>query len=376
MPLNPLRLGAAGAVILFSANLAFAAPDAKAIADSLVAAATATGGSASYESAAAKGEDVVITNFKATQRGETLTVPALIVTAPAPREKGGFTSARVSFDQVSGKADGKSVSWQTGAADDVIFLTPDEIKARAMVRPFRSVKVTGISLGLGEGQTPVTIDEAASDFGEVVEGAPRGFAMRVGKINVGADQLAAVPSYKHVLDLLGYKDFVISIASEGGYDDKTDTLTLKSLAIDTADVGTVEISGTFSGMPIGRIATTGDSVGKTAHAKLDNVQVNFRNSGIVERVLKMQAEATGSTHDEVVEQATAAVAVTFILAGNLEFGEKISTAIGAFLADPQSLTFTAAPAAPVTFGQIFAAAVGARETLPDLLGVDVKANGQ
>jgi hypothetical protein len=375
MSLNPLRLGAAGAVaVLLSASFALAAPEAKNVADSIVTAVGAAGGTAAYQSATLNGNDVVVTNFKLTERGETMTIPSLVVTAPAARDKGGFTSPRVTFDGASGTADGKTVAWQTGAAEDVIILTADEIKARAMVRPFRNIKVTGISLGLAKGQSPITIDEASSDFAEVVEGSPRSYSMRIGKIKLGTDQIAAIPSYKHVLDLLGYNDFTVSIASEGGYDDKTDTLTLKSFTVDTENVGTLELAGTFSGMPIGRIATTGDTVEKTTKAKMNNLQVHFKNSGIVERVLKMQAEATGSTPSEVVEQATAAVAVTFVLAGNLEFGEKISTAIGTFLADPQSLTLTAAPPEPVTFGKIFAAAVGEREKLPDLLGIDVKAN--
>jgi hypothetical protein len=377
MTWTQLRLDATGAVaaILFSAG-AHAASDPKAVADSLVAAATAIGGTASYEAATAEGDDVVITNFKTTQRDESLTVPSLVLAAPAPRDNGGFTSARVTFDKGSGIARGWAFAWDTGSAENVILLTAEEIKARAMIRPFANLKFGAISLGGDDGRTPITIDEAAADFAEVVAGSPRGFVMRAGKIHVSADQIARMPSYKHVLDLLGYKDFTISIASEGGYDDKADMLTLKSFTVDTAGVGTLALSGTFSGMPIGRIATTGDSVGKTAHAKLNNLQAHFTNGGVVERVIEMQAKATGSTHDQVVEQATAAVAVTFVLSGNLDFGEKISTAIGTFLADPKSLTFTAAPAEPVTLGRIFAAAVGARDTLPDLLSVDVKANDQ
>ena len=203
---------------------------------------------------------------------------------------------------------------------------------------------------------------------------PRSFSMRAGPIAFKTDLLARMPTYRRVVELLGYKDFVVNVASEGGYDDKSDTLALSSFTVDTADVGKVTVSGKFSGMSLGRIATKSDSVGTTAQAKLDNLQIHFANGGVVERVIDMQANSSGSSREEIVEQATAVVSVTFMFSGNAGFAEKITAAVGTFLADPKTLTFIAAPAKPVTLGQIFAAAIGARETLPDLLSVDVKAN--
>jgi hypothetical protein len=372
-----LLLGACGAVlaILLATGSAGAAPDAKAVADAVVAAAVAAGGTARYGGAEASGDNVVITDFKAIQRGQTMTVPSLVVASPVPRQPGGFTASSITFDNVSStSADGPSMTWQTGLAEAVMLLTPEEIKARASVRPFGSVKVTGIKILVRDGVSPITIDEVVSQFSEVKAGEPRGFTMHAGPIAAKTDLLSTMPSYRRVVELLGYKDFVVNVASEGGYDDKSDTLTLSSFAIDTANVGKLTISGKFSGMSLGRIATKSDSVGTTAQAKLDNLQIHFANGGVVERVIDMQANSSGSSRDEIVEQATAVVAVTFMFSGNAGFADKITGAVGTFLADPKTLTFTAAPAKPVTLGQIFAAAIGAKETLPDLLSVDVKAN--
>src|SRR6185295_16839801 len=113
---------------------------------------------------------------------------------------------------------------------------------RASVRPFGAVKVSGIQITVEDGASPVTIGEVASEFGEVTAGEPRSFAMRAGPIAVKTDLLATMPSYRRVVELLGYKDFVVNVASEGGYDDKSDTLTLSSFAIDTANVGKLTIS--------------------------------------------------------------------------------------------------------------------------------------
>ena len=77
---------------------AFAA-DADTIAKALVAAFTATGKTeASYADASANGDDVTINELKVTGEGDTMTIPAVVITGAADRDKGGFTAQSLSFD--------------------------------------------------------------------------------------------------------------------------------------------------------------------------------------------------------------------------------------------------------------------------------------
>ena len=52
----------------------------------------------------------------------------------------------------------------------------------------------------------------------------------------------------------------------------------------------------------------------------------------------------------------------------------VADAAGKYLDNPESLTVTVAPAAPLPFPQIMGAAMGAPNTIPDVLGVKVEAN--
>src|ERR1700730_8323174 len=77
---------------------AFAA-DADTIAKALVAAFGANGqAQASYPDATAKGDDVTVNEFKVTGEGNTLTVPAVVITGAATRDKGGFTAKSMTAD--------------------------------------------------------------------------------------------------------------------------------------------------------------------------------------------------------------------------------------------------------------------------------------
>lgn len=380
--MNPLRSGAwsmALVGLVVSTATALAAPDPKAVADSLVVAATAAGGTATYEGAAANGADVVVSNFKLAKRDQTILIPAVLVTKPEARPKGGFTSPRLVLDKGTGSAEGRTFSWESGTVDNAILMTAEEIKARAMIRPFQSVRIGQVAIKDAASGETGSIDSLSGDFGEPVEGAPRQFSLRANTIKVSAAMLAGAPEQKAVVDSLGYKDFTINIAIDGGYDDKSDTLTLTSFAVDTSDVGKLTVSGKFSGMPIGRIAAN-DDVNKarktTSGAKLDNLQLRFDNGGLVERIVGMQAQSTGSTRAEIVEQAKAAVGVAFMLTGNADFGDKAAGAVETFLSSPKSITISVAPAAPVSLGKIVDAGLDSWGSLTDLLGLDVKANDQ
>jgi hypothetical protein len=241
------------------------------------------------------------------------------------------------------------------------------------------VRIGNVAIKDSASGETATIDSLSGDFSDLVEGTPRQFSLRANAIKASAAMIAGAPERRAIMDALGYKDFVINIAIDGGYDDKSDTLTLTGLSVDTSGVGKLTISGKFSGMPIGRIAAN-DDVNKakktTSGAKLENLQLRFDNGGLVEKIVSMQAESTGSTREEIVEQAKAAVGVTFMLTGNADFGDKAAGAVETFLSSPKSITISAAPAAPVSIGKIVDAGLDSWGTLTDLLGVDVKANDQ
>jgi len=370
-----LALGGAALWLAFGATPAFSA-DATQVADALVAAMQASDNTkASYGAASAAGDDVTITDFAATNaNGGTVNIPTLTITNAQMRDQGGFTAAGMTFDNAKMVDNNSNISWQAGSLTDAIVPSPDEIKNKAHVRPFSTVDVSGITIEGGDLPAPLQIASigVAIDIDEA--GNPRDFDMKVNAIDIPPEVFAQDAQSKAVLDELGYNGFVVNLNVAGGYEIEGDKVTLRTFTIDAADVGKLSISGKFNGVSLSKMLQDGDPGGASANGTLESLTIRFDNSGIVERVLDMQAKMMGVQRQDVIAQTAGALPFMLNFLGNPPFQEKVAQAGTTFLNDPQSLTISASPAQPVPFGQISSAAGQSPQTLPDLLAVDVTAN--
>ena len=59
---------------------------------------------------------------------------------------------------------------------------------------------------------------------------------------------------------------------------------------------------------------------------------------------------------------------------NADFQQQVSSAAGAFLDNPESIEIAMEPGSPLSFAVITGSAISAPQTLPEVLGVIVKAN--
>jgi hypothetical protein len=375
MRLTKLAVGGLAFSLAFAAAPAFAA-DAKQVADSLIAAVTATGKTqASYERATASAADVTITGYKMTNAdGDVITIPSIVVSGAQPRDKGGFTATRLAFDGGTGTSQGETFTWKTGALDNATVPSPEEIKAKAHIQPFSHIAFGGIDVTGADLAAPVDIGAATVDLTAATDGSPRDFKMQVAHIMVPGAAFADHPQQKAILDALGYDGFDSTLTVDGGYEASADTLTLRGFALETVDVGKLAIVAKVSGVSLGKLMTDSKAADAQSNGKLDSLSVRFDNSGVVERALDMQAKMMGGKREDVVAQLSGALPFVLSMIGNEAFQEKVATAVGDFLKNPKSLTFAAAPGSPVPFQKITEAVFGSPETLPDLLVVGVSAN--
>jgi len=376
LQVRSLALGGAALWLAFGASPAFSAVDPTQVADALVAAMQASEKTqASYGDASADGDDVTITDFKATNaNGGTVTIPTLVVTGAKMRDQGGFTAAGMIFDNAQMVDNNSNITWQSGSLTDAIVPSPAEIKGKTHVRPFGGLDVRGIKIEGGDLPAPVDIASLGVAIDVDQEGNPRDFDLKVNAISVPPEVFAQDAQSKAVLDQLGYSGFVINLNVAGGYETEGDKLTLRTFAIDAQDVGKLEISGKFNGVSLSKLFQDGNPGEASANGTLVGLTIRFDNNGIVERVLDMQAKMMGVQRQDVVAQTAGALPFMLNFLGNPPFQEKVAQAGTAFLNDPKSLTISASPAQPVPFAQIGSAAGQSPQTLPDLLGVDVTAN--
>src|SRR6185295_16457100 len=91
---------------------------------------------ASYADASANGDDVTVNELKVTfPEGKSLTIPAVVISGAADRDKGGFTATSISFDGGSVTDDKGTMKWETGSVEDAVVPSADEIKAKAKMAP-------------------------------------------------------------------------------------------------------------------------------------------------------------------------------------------------------------------------------------------------
>ncbi|MBB5751104.1 hypothetical protein [Prosthecomicrobium pneumaticum] len=378
--MNALPTGHALRGLLLASSLLIApsafAADATKIANDLVAAVEARGHQkASFESASAEGDDVVISNFKITGgRDNTITMPKLVVTAPQDRQPGGFTAARITADGGNGGDKDTVIAWKTAAMENAVVPSPAEITAEAKLTPFESLSVTEVSVAEG-GRPPVTIAEIAATMTATAEGAIAGGTLYVGDIVVPKEVIAADEGTGEQLAELGYTDgLTLNVDLAGSYDDASQSLTLSSFSFEGAEMGKVAFSGSFGGLPRANLQDPKKADELAATVTIKDFTLRFDNAGLVERVLDMQGKAMGVTGAQFAEQIAGGLPLMLNFIGNPAFQEKVATAASTFLKAPKSLTITASPAAPVPVLQVVGAAQAAPQTIPDILSVGIDAN--
>jgi hypothetical protein len=377
------RLAGAGvfASLLLWASGVLAAPDPKAVADAL-AAAFSTGGKtqASYAGATVSGGDITITDFKVIQpdrKGREIDVPSVVVTGAADRPGGGFTAARIVFNDGKATYRQSTIAWQAATIEEVTIPPAAELaKLNDTFRPFARSSVVGISITRPELTQPIAVAKVDSVMAADAQGQFNGITVNASGIVIPASALDR-PELQGMLQGLGYADLTATAQLDAAFDSAADTFTLNSMMLDVADVGKLAVTGKFSHV---KVHPSGDQAGGSGTPPsrdapmLDAMTVRLDNAGVIERALDMQAKLLGTTRDDVAGQWPMLLMFLIGDAGGMDFQEKLMGALTAFLKDPKSLTVTLAPTAPVPLDQLARTVFKDQAKVPELLGVDITAN--
>lgn len=378
--MNVSLSGARGLVLvstLLLSTTAFAAPDATKIANSVVAALQAKGGAkASFDSASANGDDVVITNLKVSREGSDATVPSVVIASPVERTPGGFTAASISFD--NGKiVDGEqTISWKTGISKDAVVPDPTEVHSTAKITPFSHFEIDGISVAAPNAPDPVTVDSFTVDLGNIVDGAPNEGKLAVAGINVPGSVLKASGQGSSTITDLGYDSLLLNVGIEGSYDAAKSALTVNGITLDGKDMGKLTISGTFGGVPREKLQNADQLHELAPTATLEVAEVRFDDAGLTNRALDMQAKQLGAKREDLAAMVPGFLPLAFSQVNITDeaFQSQVSEAVSAYLKDPKSITVKFAPATPVLLTEVGKTALASPNGVLKLLGIGVAAN--
>lgn len=356
---------------------AHAAVDAAAVGKALAEAVGATGRATfTFDGATATGDGVTLSGVKLStnRNGYTITAPTVVLANVVMKDGGGFAADTVTFDGGSASAKGNTATWQKATLSGVVVPSAEEARTGGRTALFGNLDIATASISGQDFVAPIAIDKVAL----TLTGQPSGTTLAVAGKASGVHLPTTLLSHSFlgaIIHQLDYQEFVAEIALDAVLDASDSTAVLNTLSLDAIGAGKVTASGKASGISLAALANPDTFGDAKAAARFNALTVRIDNSGLVERILDLEAKMLGYTADEVRAAWTdGALPIALSVVKDERFRTQMQTAVTAFLADPKSLTLTFAPAEPVPVGQLARTAIRAPTTLPDLLTASVQAN--
>lgn len=240
-----------------------------------------------------------------------------------------------------------------------------------------AVSVDGISV-TKPGKTPVLIDNVALTFSDYTNDVPQAIDLSVEGIVVDPAALADEnDQVAKQLKAMGYDKLTLGFYGSGSLDDASGDLVVKEITIDGTDLGTLTLTGTFGGLTADVVKQLKqpnppqDAFGKIT---LKQASIYYGDASLAGRIIAEQAKQMGQEPAAFVGQITGALPLLLSSIGNQPFQDKLAQGVTTFLKDPQNLTISVEPAAPIPLMEVLATSQTAPQTLPDVLKADVMAN--
>lgn len=115
-------------------------------------------------------------------------------------------------------------------------------------------------------------------------------------------------------------------------------------------------------------------IGLVSQLSVASMSIDFTDASLTGKLLDYYAKQQGQTREQLVAGLSGMVPMMLASLQNPEFQGQVTTAVETFLKDPKSISISIDPDAPVAATQIIGAAMGAPQTLPQVLQLDVSAN--
>jgi hypothetical protein len=209
-----------------------------------------------------------------------------------------------------------------------------------------------------------------------------------------ADLTAAEdPKARLAIAALGYEQISGHFVVEGEWDPAEGRIALSRYDIAVDNAGTIGIALELGGytpdfirslreMQAQMLANpgAGDSarglamMGLMQQLTFRSARIHFEDDTLTNKVLEFVAKQQGARSRDIANQAKAMVPFMMMQLGDQQLTTQATMAVSAFLDNPGSLVITAQPATPVPFALLMAGAMSAPQSLPQTLGVAIKAN--
>ncbi|GAB0116335.1 hypothetical protein [Acidisoma sp. 7E03] len=178
---------------------------------------------------------------------------------------------------------------------------------------------------------------------------------------------AAISAYlQEVLDPLGIKTLVLNLEESGSFNRTTGDSTLDHFLLRAEGLASLSITGQFGSVPLS-LPTQNDPAAVFAligKMTIGHAAITFTNDSLVQKILAMMAKQSNQSLADVTSGAR--VAMSFFASAVVPDQPDAGQVVGAFMADPKSLTLTATPDKPVAVGGLLGSDLNATQAALNL----------
>lgn len=377
--------------LLLAGSATALAADAQAFGNRLKEAASQSSVPVSFASAESQGDDVVLKGVTFGTGGDAAKL------------------GDVTFEGVTGSdADGWRVA-RVPVADIDKTEKDKRIQARGMV-------LSGIQIAPKDkpstlpGESPWFFDSAAVESVEATEGGKPVFSLGSTSFVNSVASSGAIDSNFTLgdvkIDFTATKDDqVAKTMTEVGYpqlsgngtmqmswDPKSGDLSLEPFTLDFQNAGKFDLSYLIKGYTPAfakqlnqiqsQMAAKPDQasqsgmaiIGLLSQLSIGSLDIKFTDASLTNKLLDYYAKQNGTTREQLADGLGQMAPAMLASLNNPEFQAQVAAAVASFLKDPKSLSISVNPAQPIPATQILGAAMGAPQTLPNVLQLKVTAN--
>ncbi|MBY5369241.1 YdgA family protein [Rhizobium leguminosarum] len=387
------RLMLSGAAFFSLAGSAFALDSADLL-KKINAAYAAQGGTISADGVDIDGTTVTLKNVSVKPaNGESLPIGEVTLSGVEEDEDGGYYIEEAAFPDINKTEDGVTVTAEgltlggisvpaTAGGDTLDTMMLYET---AHTGPLKVVKDGEEMFSLLESDVNLTLreDESGFDF----DGAFKSMKADLSK--------AEDPQSKDAIEKLALQHIQGDITMKGAWELAPGTIDISELAFDFTNIGKLNLGFKISGYTMAFMKSMQDAMkqseasankeqsqqalglamlGLMQQLSFEAAQVRFEDASITKRALDYAGSQQNISGKQMADSLKAMTPIMLAQLNIPELQNAVSAAVNTFLDDPKSLTVKAAPEKPVPFPTIVGAAMGAPNTLPQVLGVKVTAN--
>jgi len=244
-----------------------------------------------------------------------------------------------------------------------------------------------------DGKTVFSVASSSSATDVAEDQSAVGFAIEVDGIEADLSTVEDAKS-REALQSLGMTKLSGTMSLSGSWQAEEGVVDLEEYVFDFANVGKLSMALSFSGytMDFVRAAQQASqameaNAGKEAQdaaslamlglmqrLTFNSAEISFQDAGITSRALDYAGKEQGVSGENMAQMLKAMTPMMLAQYNVPKLQNMVTEAVNTYLDNPGNLTISAEPENPVPFPMIMGAAMGAPNTLPDVLGVTVEAN--